>query len=173
MKTVSMCELLLCSFSSFTSIGPEFWDEIDKDIDADVGDLFPSVAPQEILPLTPEHSEKRAIVTWIVFLLLYFQTKFSLTDQALAWLLKFLCSLLNVLGMFSNKLQDISSELPQSVYSLTNCVFSDTVDLFKKRAVCKRCHSIYRFQDCVERTGSINAHTVLCGQNHHLHVVNH
>ena len=60
-------------------LGPEFWAESDNEIDADIRDAYSNIAPQGIQP-DQEDVETSNIVKWIVFLLLYFQTSFSLTD---------------------------------------------------------------------------------------------
>ena len=58
-----------------TFLGLELWEEDDDEIDADIS-LYPNIPPQDI----QESTEDSSIVKWIVFLVFYFQTKFSLTD---------------------------------------------------------------------------------------------
>lgn len=99
-----------------------------------------------------EDAETAGFVKWIVLLLLYFQTRFSLTDRAFSWLLKFLHILLKVLGRFSSKIIEISSQLPQTLHG-QNRAFADiagNVDSFEKRAVCVKCHSLYTFGECMQ-----------------------
>ena len=96
------------------------------------------------------------IVRWIVTLLAVFQTCFYLTTQAINGLLKFLVVIFQFLGKFSTKLTDLASLIPRSMYTYQfKTSFLDLAigDAFKRKVVCKYCHSLYGFEECLNKTG--------------------
>ena len=87
---------------------PEYWIESDDEIELD---LEASSIPPHDIPLdTPETTDQQSniIVQWIVLLVSFFQSRFSITDRATTWLLQFLYILLKVLGTFSSKIDSIT-----------------------------------------------------------------
>ena len=118
----------------------EFWLESDDEIDHDI---VSSVPPQDIPLDNAEAQENHIILQWIVTLLLFFQSKFSISDAAITWLLKFLYALLKLLGTFSNQVCAIADGLPHSGYHLKNSKLRPQCDAFEKYNVCIKCNSLY------------------------------
>ena len=91
-----------------------------------------------------------------MYLLLTFQCKFSLSDQALGWLITFFHLVLKAMGKFSKEADYIAKHLPQTLYSHRQAVSGlfEKTDNFDKFSVCKECHTLYRVEECSERHGS-------------------
>ena len=125
---------------------PEYWIESDEEIEHD---LEASSMPPHDIPLdTPETTDQQSniIVQWIVLLVSFFQSRFSITDRATTWLLQFLYILLKVLGAFSSKIDSIADTLPRSLYKHDQRFCNLSVshfDSFQKRVVCRRCWVLY------------------------------
>ena len=65
--------------------------------------------------------------------------------------LRFFVALFSVIGKFSKVGSDIVKNLPGSVYLAKQQV---GVPKFQRYVVCKRCHSIYTLEECIEGVGS-------------------
>ena len=123
----------------------EYWEECDSDIDEDLSSNIP---PKNVdLSSEAENSqESSTLLKWIVYLLLTFQCKFSLSDQALGWLITFFYLVLKAMGKFSKEADHMAKNLPQTLYSHRQAVSGlfGKVDNFDKFSVCKKCHTLYR-----------------------------
>ena len=88
-------------------------------------------------------------VRWIVFLVSFFQSQYSITDRAIAWLLKFLYTLLKFLGYFSTWMYTIADKLPRTIYKQEQHFRELTFhsDSFQKRVVCKKCWALYTMEE--------------------------
>lgn len=95
----------------------------------------------------------------MVFLLGIFQSQFYLSDNAFAWLLRFLSVLLSYMGKFSNKLADISKKFPQSIYTHNQATadLSKVSGNFETRVACRSCFTLYLYEDCYTQHGSIKS----------------
>lgn len=108
--------LLMYNFALGESEGEEVWEEgseANEHIEFD----FSSSPPA--LPVSSNSSEsltQRAIVSWIVLFLSSFRAKFSIPDNALSMLLKFIYTLFFVLGRFSGFIALIVPHLPSTLY---------------------------------------------------------
>ena len=75
----------LNNFISLYSLDCEYWLESDEDIDLDMN---ASALPPQDLPVDDtENQGITAIVRWMLLLVSLFQSKFSITDRAISWLL--------------------------------------------------------------------------------------
>ena len=125
---------------------PEYWIESDDEIEHD---LEASSMPPHAIPLdTSETTDQQSnmIVQWIVLLVSFFQSRFSIADRATTWLLQFLYILLKVLGTFSSKIDSIADTLPCSLYKLDQRFCNLSVshfDSFQKRVMCRCCWVLY------------------------------
>ena len=93
---------------------------------------------------------------WVVVLLGVFQTRFCLTDNALAWLLRYLSVFLKALAnLFSNTIADVAKQLPKSLYKHDKATANLSLgsDSFEKRVVCESCSAIYNYDECVSKQG--------------------
>ena len=121
-------------------------DEIDSDIYTDVS----SIPPQDLQLESGENQDVRTITKWIVILVSLFQSKYTISNHAISWLLKFLHALLLLLGKFSDTILAIAEAIPLSFYNYMNSSFRQNIDSFKKYNVCKKCESLYTQEECVQ-----------------------
>ena len=100
---------------------------------------------------TTEVQKVNSLVFWIVYFLLIWQAACHLSDNGLAWLLRFLVTWLKALGM------EISSEVfeklilafPGSLYLMRQFLNLDR-DNFNKFVVCPKCTKLYKYDSCLE-----------------------
>ena len=110
-------------------------------------------------PSLPEHnagnsqSIPKSLYTWIIVFLSHFQVMFYLSDKAMDILLKFISAFLLVLGSFSNVCHELASTFPRSVYRLRTFTGVNSL-LAVKYVVCRKCASIYRYEDCTSSHSS-------------------
>ena len=130
------------------SDGLENWDGIDtEDFNRDI----PAATP---LP-EPDRRKSRlqqvnALVFWLVYFLLIWQTSCKLSDNGLVWLLQFLFKFLKVLGIsVSNEfLAELIVIMPSSMYLLRQFINLDR-DYFTKYVVCPKCTKLYAYDACL------------------------
>ncbi len=132
----------------------EYWNEEDNDIDVD----FPP--PQEpsndssTLTDEQEDLDSKTVIWWIVVFTCVFQTLHSLSERAVYWLLKFLFTLLTVMGRYSEKIARIAAVFPSTVYCRTQYLKKKLLTpTVCSSVVCQECHSLYDYNDCIERRG--------------------
>lgn len=97
--------------------------------------------------VTEEDAQSNTIVKWVVVLLAVFQTRFCLTDNALAWLLRFLSVLLKALAtLFSKNIAYIAEMLPKSIYKYNKVTADISLgsDSFERHVVCQSCCALYK-----------------------------
>ena len=92
-----------------------------------------------------------ALVQWLVYFILMWQSLCRLSDNGLEWLLQFLFQFLKVLSdLFSCKyLAELLAIIPSSPYLLRKLACFDS-DNFIKYAVCSKCSKLYDMNDCTE-----------------------
>ena len=99
-----------------------------------------------------EDSTQVALLTWLLLFLLRMQAKHYIPDVALNSLLKFLYMFLVILGRYSEFVQCIVPIFPKTLYHLQN--FFKLKEEFTRFVVCRKCYSVYKIDDCVERHGT-------------------
>lgn len=127
------------------SDGVENWDGIPEDqFTRDI----PAATP---LP-EPDRKKSRlqqvnALVFWLVYFLLIWQSAYKLSDNGLVWLFQFL----KVLGVtISNEfLADVIVVMPSSLYLLHRFINLDR-DYFTKYVVCPKCTKLYGYDFCLK-----------------------
>ena len=131
----------------------EIWDE-NEDITDDFEPQLPSASD-----LQPEDisTEASALVNWIIFFFSFLQGIYKLSDKVMGLLVHFFHILFVILGKFSSVCKDISGLLPKSIYALHKFTGSSAVKP-KCYVVCRKCHQIYDFRDClVNSVGTIGS----------------
>lgn len=84
-----------------------------------------------------------------------FQTLYFITDQAISWLVKFLYVLLKYCGRYSLQLNCVADMFPRSLYLHDKYLQSETHSTaFHKYIVCPACHSLYTYEQCVQKMGT-------------------
>ena len=131
----------------------EHWIESDIEIDEDMMVESSHIPPPEMkLEHVQDTPEVNNTIKWIIMLLSVFQTQFYLTERALGWLLNLL---FRFLGRYSSQLAELAVRFPQSLHQYRNLVPSILPNnSFERRAVCRSCESIYRFEECIRKVGT-------------------
>ena len=138
----------------------EHWDE-DTDLDADFPQCSPNAADasrdadDRVLD-----AEQRAVVWWVIVFTCVFQTLHSIPSRAVQWLLQFLYCLFTVLGRYSQKIAGIAQGFPRSIFLRAQYIKDHAlVPTARNMVVCPVCHTLYHFEDCIEKRGS---HIYIC-----------
>lgn len=108
-------------------------------------------------PQMPPTSLQKAnsLIFWFVYFLLIWQATCHLSDNGLAWLLRFLVSWLKVLGIeVSNEVfEQLILTFPGSLYLVRKFLNVDRDD-FTKFVVCPKCTKLYKYDSCLTMIGN-------------------
>lgn len=111
----------------------------------------------ESAPPLPEFQRRQtslqkvnSLIFWFVYFLLIWQATCHLSDNGMAWLLRFLVSWLKVLGIeISNEVfEKIILSFPGSLYLVRQFLNFDR-DNFNKFVVCPKCTKLYKYDSCL------------------------
>ena len=128
---------------------PEFWEDVlMEDLLCDVESRVPCPEPSGKQTRTQKLT---ALVQWLVYFILMWQSLCKLSDNGLEWLLQFLFQFFKVLSDLSGceYLEELVTILPSSLYLLHKFPSFDR-DNFGKYAVCSKCSKLYGMKDCTE-----------------------
>ena len=114
-------------------------------------DLESNEACPEPNPKQTRIQKLSALVQWLVYFILMWQSLCKLSDNGLEWLLQFLFQFLKVLSHLSGceYLGELLAIIPSSLYLLRKFACFD-LDNFNKYAVCPKCSKLYDMKDCTE-----------------------
>ena len=135
---------------SESDIYEEYWDT-DNDDFCEEFKSQPSDARSHNLP--------RLLNTTLLFLQLWCLF-YNVSATALNHLIQFLHYMLTAIADKSLLLADLASTFPTSLYRVRKCLSLDKDD-FDNYVVCKRCNSMYSFEDCIVKT-SMGDKTKVC-----------
>lgn len=125
----------------------EIWNDVlPEDVQRDLnGD--PSPLPE---PVTKSNRVVHALVFWFVYFLLVWQLSYHISENGMAWLLRFLQAWLKLLGLQiqNDTLAQIIAVFPGSMYMLRQFLDFDK-DNFDKFVVCPKCHKLYSYNECI------------------------
>ena len=98
-----------------------------------------------------------------VFLLLFWQSLFRVSNAALSSLLCLLKSIIRILctAFQFRSLVDFSDRLPQTLHSAYSCV-GIAGDDFIEYVVCPACHSVYDYKDCFDTIAGVKVSKECC-----------
>ena len=112
-----------------------------------------SIGPQEVEVNVATASKNSVILTkWLTLFFLHLQAVFRIADGAIACILCFLKSFLNVLGEFSSVVAEIAKLFPSSMYKARKMYTKEL--RFRRNVVCRKCHRLYFLRDCIEGIGA-------------------
>ena len=94
-----------------------------------------------------ESSQSSVFARYIVGFIMLLRKKYFLSDTLSQQLILFL--LFSILGAFSALCKGIASLLPSSLYKMNQSPNYQ----FKRYVVCKKCHQIFYFNDCILEEG--------------------
>ena len=106
------------------------------------------------LPNTSEnHRSAQSLVRWIVGFLFILQSKHHLPNSAIEFLIKFIVTLLCVLGRLSAFVHDVQVCFPHSLHTMRKR-FPDDIH-FSRYPICPKCNRLYHsYKCCIQKTGS-------------------
>ena len=121
----------------------EIWNESCSDFESD-SECEDGCANDKMIPSFPkysfQHAEKKQctiLAQWFIRFILILQGKFYLPDRCVDLLIKFLHAFFCVLGIIKRMIG-----LPRG---------------FRKLIVCRKCLSIYKYKDCIDKASAIPA----------------
>lgn len=118
----------------------EVWQAQDDAVD----DFEPNTVTAEDVR-ERQNIDQRALnlVSWITGFL---STVYQLSDSVAGLMVQFFRVLMCILGQFCSICGDIGKALPTSLYKFTK---SANIQ-FRRYVVCKKCHCIYLYHECVD-----------------------
>ncbi|CAB4038564.1 Hypothetical predicted protein, partial [Paramuricea clavata] len=146
-------------FSSDSSSDPDQDEEQRDSEDECWSDIPEDVLNHDILspPALPDLERKKSmlhsfhsLLQWLLYFLLIWQSICHISDNGLAWLLKFLFQLLRVLNVqFSDyAIESLVAAFPTSIYMVRQYLKLDRDD-FAKYVVCRKCYKCYEYGECL------------------------
>ena len=135
----------------------EIWDEekqvsnIMCDIEDTEDDLSPSKCPSMPTDMSVQFNKPGILTNWLIAFLLVIKGKYHLTDRVVNLVFKFLKLFLEIAGRFSSFCRILAEHFPSTLYKAQK--LHEYKHNFKRYVVCKRCHRLYHFQDCIEEVG--------------------
>ena len=126
----------------------EFWNDVPGDLlDQDISSPPP-------LP-TPETKRSKLhsvtfLLQWLLYFLLIWQSVCHVSDNGLAWLLKFLFQFFRALNIniSGSIFEELIAVFPTSLYMLSQFLKIDRDD-FTKYVVCPKCYKCYEYGECL------------------------
>lgn len=105
-----------------------------------------------------------------MFLVLFWQTLFRVSNAALSSMLCLLKFFMRLLGtaLHCRSLVDLAELIPRTLQGAYKCI-GLAVDDFTEYVVCPDCHSIYEFKDCFEKEAGVKVSKKCC----HISYPNH
>ena len=153
----------------------EFWSDDDDQDDTETAAVFnsesdllgmdpespPSVLEQDVDSASSGDTSSKALVRWLLVFFLLLHVKFHLSDHLLKVILQFLKIFFTVLGRLHTSYSAIGHELAATYYSAQRCYTAAQKFHIVTYPVCKRCGSVWKFNDCIDGYG-INRKAKLC-----------
>ncbi|XP_070551750.1 uncharacterized protein [Ptychodera flava] len=96
--------------------------------------------------ITPKHT---ALITWLLYFILVWQTANYISWNAIDHLLRFLCMWMKCVFEEHPSMLSLYAFFPSSLYLMRKFLKLDRDD-FQKFAVCPKCQKLYDFGECVE-----------------------
>ena len=127
----------------------EVWQEAEKDPDLMEELESPSVPSN--LSLSDVSRGSRLLAIWLLKFLMFMQATFRLSDAVINHMLRFFGVFFTILGRMNNVGTEISQCLPISLYKAKQL---ENELKFERHVVCRKCHAIYDFSECVIASGS-------------------
>lgn len=99
------------------------------------------------IQVPPIQGQSKALAAWLIRFLFCIQAVFHVSDTALSFCIKFFKVFFSVLGRFCKVSTEIAECLPRSIYAAKLGINQLQ---FQKYVVCKKCHRIYLFSQCIQ-----------------------
>ena len=126
----------------------EIWSEIsEQQLDQDVASSEPLPDPE---PKRRKIQVTNSILQWLLYIILIWQGVCHVSDNGLAWLLRFILQFLKVLNIHvtGELVTELIAIFPTSLYMVRQFLALDR-DNFTKYIVCPKCTMCYEYSECV------------------------
>ena len=130
----------------------EVWSDCEEE-DSQVSNISDSPPSSPIIE-TASNVATNSLVSWLLAFFLLLQARFHLSDQVLNIIFRFLKTFFIVLGYFSPPCACIGANLPGTFYLAQKSYIKGDEIVFHKYPVCKKCGTVYKFDDCIEGVGA-------------------
>ena len=130
------------SESELEQYDEEVWTEEVEDIS-----LTSDVPEEEQVHMQTVNSQAKALSMWLIRFFFSLQVMYHVSDNALGFCLNFFKVFFSVLGHICKVSADIAELIPSSLYRAKLGIGRPK---FVKYVVCRKCHCIYYFSECVE-----------------------
>ena len=143
-------------FYSHTFLGnvqhsSEVWNENGSDEDEDDG--IPSDIPDVAVDDSTEDSHCKSLKIWLIVFLLHLKASCYVPDRVICLMYSFLRTFFIVLGRISAPCAVLAKLLPES-FTLSQKVVLHALGIrFTKYPVCKKCGTVWNYDDCIEGYG--------------------
>ena len=126
----------------------EVWDEDENEILTDLPESQTPNLMEESIQVDAIPTRSRILATWLLRFLMIMQALFKLSDVVLGHFLKFFVVFFELVGDTGH---DIARCLPASMYKAKKLAGELK---FQRYVVCKKCYTIYKFEQCIEGSGA-------------------
>ena len=132
----------------------EVWSDNESDDNEETNDQAPESPPSSQSEVQVD-SSSQPLVRWLLAFFLLLQARFHLTDRVLNIIFRFLKTFFTVLGSVSAPCAAIRTKLPMTFYMAQKSYTKvQKGQNFHKYPVCKRCGTIWKYDDCIEGYGA-------------------
>ena len=125
----------------------EVWSDLEDD---DSGKETPSEEPPILQENHESNTSSSVLVRWLLTFFLRLQSQFYLADRVLGIIFAFLKAYFLVLGRLYAPCATIGQQLPLTVYMARKVCHRASFHILP---VCKRCGTVWTYQDCIEEHG--------------------
>lgn len=138
------------------SEGEEHWADVETEVDEDLINV--RINDATLGPAIPtfegnEQNRAHLLFMWIVGFIFVLQAKYHLPNAAIDLLVKFMYSLLCVLGSFCTFADNLRKLFPRSLHMMRKYHFPACS--FSKYPICRKCNKMYySLDDCIDIIGS-------------------
>lgn len=129
----------------------EVWSESEEVIN-DIKNMNDTESEPEELSIVQNETSK-ALTRWLLTFLMFMQAVYHLSDTVITYFLHFFRVFLAILGQFCTVCAEIGQQFPSTLYKARKCLEINKLN-FRRYVVCKRCHRIYYFSECIEGVDS-------------------
>ena len=129
----------------------EVWSESEEVIN-DIKNMNDTESEPEELSIVQNETSKaltRSLLTFLMFM----QAVYHLSDTVITYFLHFFWVFLAILGQFCTVCAEIGQQFPSTLYKARKCLVINKLN-FRRYVLCKRCHQIYYFSECIEGVDS-------------------
>ena len=138
----------------------EVWSESEEIID-DIKNMNDTESEPEEEVGTVQNESSKALTRWLLTFLMFMQAVYHLSDTVMTSFLHFFSVFLAILGRFCTVCAEIAQQFPSTLHKARKCLAMNRLN-FRRYVVCKRCHQIYYFPECIEGVGSTRRSKLCC-----------